>query len=260
MAETVWRMHMGGGQLVATAIHDGHALRPEVAELIALSDAERLREEDPFTAQWTTIAPTRVVGTRSRFEVDLNRARERAVYRVPNDAWGLSVWRVEPAEGLVQRSLDEYDAFYSSMRDLFAELTRAYGKFVVYDLHSYNHRRAGPDESPADEQGHPQVNIGTGTMNRERWAPVVDRFMAELRRFEFPGGRLDVRENVKFRGGNFVRWLHEAFPTSGCGLAVEFKKFFMNEWTGVRDERLVVAIREALRTTIPGVLEELTRV
>ena len=259
MAEAIWRLHLGGGQLVATAIHDGHELRPEVAELMALPDAERLREEDPFTARWTAVAPTRVVGTRSRFEVDLNRAREKAVYRLPDDAWGLSVWKVEPSDGLVQRSLEEYDAFYSSMRDLFTELTRAYGQFVVYDLHSYNHRRAGPDEPPADDQGHPQVNIGTGTMDRGRWAPVVNRFMAELGRFDFPSGRLDVRENVKFRGGNFVRWLHEAFPTSGCGLAIEVKKFFMDEWTGAQDEQLVVAIREALRATIPGVLEELAK-
>jgi hypothetical protein len=69
MSEPVWRLHLGGGQLVATAIHDGHELRPEVADLMALSDAERLREEDPFTAEWTTIAPTRLVGTRSKFEV-----------------------------------------------------------------------------------------------------------------------------------------------------------------------------------------------
>ncbi|UCF32752.1 MAG: N-formylglutamate amidohydrolase [Phycisphaerales bacterium] len=259
MAEKIWRLHLGGGQLVATAIHDGHELRPEVAKVMALSDAERLREEDPFTGRWTAIAPTRVVGTRSRFEVDLNRAREKAVYRVPDDAWGLSVWKVKPSDGFVRRSLAEYDAFYASMRDLFTELTCAYGQFVVYDLHSYNHRRAGPDGPPADEQGHPQVNIGTGTMDRRRWAPVVDRFIAELGSFDFPGGRLDVRENVKFQGGNFVRWLHEAFPTSGCGLAIEVKKFFMDEWAGVQDEQLIVAIREALRATIPGVLEELSR-
>jgi hypothetical protein len=259
MVEPIWRLHLGGGQLVATAIHDGHELRPEVAELMALSDAERLREEDPFTAGWTTIAPTRVVATRSRFEVDLNRPREKAVYRSPDDAWGLSVWKAELPEEIVQRSLEEYDAFYSSMRELFTELTRTYGKFVVYDLHSYNHRRPGPDEPAGDEQGHPQVNIGTGTMDRGRWAPVVDRFIAVLRRFDFPDGRLDVRENVKFRGGNFVKWLHETFPTSGCGMAIEFKKFFMDEWTGERNEQFVAAIRDALRATVPGVRVELSR-
>ena len=259
MADAIWRLNSGEGQLVATAIHDGHELRPEVAELMALSDAERLREEDPFTAEWTSIAPTRVVGTRSRFEVDVNRARARAVYRTPEDAWGLSVWRAEPSDDLVQRSLEEYDEFYASMRELFTELTCAHGRFVVYDLHSYNHRRAGPYEPPADAAGLPQINVGTGTMERRRWAPVVDRFVAELRGFDFPGGPLDVRENVKFRGGNFVSWLHESFPASGCGLAIEVKKFFMDEWTGARDEQLSRALEEALRATVPGVLEELSR-
>ena len=42
---------------------------------------------------------------------------------------------------------------------------------VVFDLHTYNHRRNGPDGPPADPAGNPQVNIGTGTMNRDRWAP-----------------------------------------------------------------------------------------
>ena len=31
-------------------------------KLFALSDADRLREEDPFTGHWTSIAPTRLIG------------------------------------------------------------------------------------------------------------------------------------------------------------------------------------------------------
>jgi N-formylglutamate deformylase len=37
------------GPIVGTAIHAGHELRPEVAGCIALSDSQRLREEDPYT-------------------------------------------------------------------------------------------------------------------------------------------------------------------------------------------------------------------
>ncbi len=88
---------------------------------------------------------------------------------------------------------------------------------------------------------------------------VVDRFMARLRSYDFPGGELDVRENVKFAGGHFSRWVHETFPSTGCVLAVEFKKFFMDEWTGEPDEDLVAAIGDGLRSTVPDVLEELGR-
>ena len=105
----------------------------------------------------------------------------------------------------------------------------------------------------------PEVNIGTGTMNRTRWAPLVDRFIADLCAFDFLGRHLDVRENVKFKGGQFSRWIHQTFPESGCALAVEFKKFFMDEWTGKPDFEQLEAIRQALESTRPGVLEVLSR-
>lgn len=251
--ETIWRLTKGEGPLLATAVHDGHHSRDEVVRHYALDNLARLREEDPFTGEWTQVAPTRVVGTHSRFEVDLNRPRDKAVYRVPGDAWGLQVWRDDPPEALFQRSLAAYDAFYATMHELFTELTIAHGKFIVYDLHTYNHRRNGPDGPEADPAENPQVNIGTGTLDRSRWAPVVDTFIERLRAVEFPGGKLDVRENVKFRGGNWPRWIHEQFPESGCAIAIEFKKFFMDEWSGEPDHQLVDAIRDALRSTIPSV-------
>jgi N-formylglutamate amidohydrolase len=89
MVEPIWQLVHGEGPLVAAAIHAGHAVRNEVAGYFALDDDGRLREEDPFTDTWAEIAPSRVVALRSRFEVDFNRPREKAVYRRPEDAWGL---------------------------------------------------------------------------------------------------------------------------------------------------------------------------
>jgi N-formylglutamate deformylase len=255
--EDFWKLIAGDGPLVATAIHDGHAVRDEVGSLLTISDADRLREEDPFTSGWTAVAPTRIIGLRSRFEVDLNRPRDRAVYIKPKDAWGLRVWRSKPPDDLVACSLAGYDAFYRAAGELFGSIAKRYGRFVVFDLHSYNHRRNGPDGEPADLETNPQVNVGTGSMDRALWARVVDRFISNLSAFDFPGGRLDVRENVKFKGGQFSQWVHESFPRNGCALAVEFKKFFMDEWTGVPEGELVRAIGEALSSTVPGVLEEL---
>ena len=255
----IWREELGDGPHVATAVHAGHEVRDEVLALMALGDGDRLREEDPYTGDWTIIAPTRIIALRSRFEVDLNRSRPEAKYRTPQQAWGLRVWNGDLPDDVVGRSLEGYDAFYARMSELLSEVERAHGRFVVYDLHSYNHRRDGPDAPASDPRGNPQVNVGTGSMNRARWAPLVDRFMADLSSHDFPGGRLDVRENVKFQGGNFPQWIHETFPETGCALAIEFKKFFMDEWTGEPDAAVVVAITEALRSTVPGVLEELQR-
>jgi len=252
-----WRIERGDGPLVAVALHNGHGVRDEVARLLALPEADRLREEDPFTGEWAALAPTRVIALRSRFEIDLNRPRDEAFYRTPEDAWGLQVWKGEPPEGLVKRSLEEHDAFYSQMEAVLKDVQRRHGRFVVFDLHSYNHRREGPGGPPAPADGNPQVNLGTGTMDRQHWAPVVDRFISDLRAFDFPGGALDVRENVKFRGRQMPQWVHRTFPAAGCVLAVEVKKFFMDEWTGVRDRTLFDAVGRAVASTVPGILEEL---
>lgn len=239
--------------LIATAIHDGHELRPDVSELMILPDQERLREEDPYTGGWTVVAPTRIVARRSRFEVDLNRPRERSVYRKPEDAWGLRMWRTRPSRSHVDRSLAQYDGFYEALGEIFSEAAARHGVFVVLDIHSYNHRRGGPEAPPESPEDNPEVNIGTGTMVRERWAPLVDGFISDLREFDFGGRKLDVRENVRFRGGRMSQWTHQSFPETGCVLAVEFKKFYMNEWTGELFPREHALILEALRSTVAGV-------
>jgi N-formylglutamate amidohydrolase len=250
----------GQEPVAAAAIHNGHALRGEVEEIMALGDSGRLREEDPHTGIWTSVATTQFIAHRSRFEVDLNRPREKAVYRSPEDAWGLQVWKREPPADLLERSLHEYDAFYAEAHRIFSEMERRFGHFFVLDLHSYNHRRRGPDEPPEDAALNPEVNVGTGTLDRTRWAQLIDRFIGDLTAFEFLGRHLDVRENVRFRGGRFPRWIHETFPDSACCLAIEVKKFFMDEWTGELLPEDVEAVPQALRSTLAGVLESLEKV
>jgi predicted N-formylglutamate amidohydrolase len=101
-----------------------------------VSESDRTREEDPFTAMWTTVADTQIVVKRSRFEFDLNRPREQAVYLSLEDSWGLSVWHTLPSEEIVARSLAEYDAFYATVQQLFTDLEQRFGRFVVFDLHT----------------------------------------------------------------------------------------------------------------------------
>jgi N-formylglutamate deformylase len=255
----MWAVERGKGPLIATAIHDSHELRAEVAALSVLDEAIRLREEDPHTGRLTDVAPTRIIPKRSRFEVDLNRSRGRAVYLGPEDAWGLELWREPPQGELLATSLGIYDAFYRLLGEILEQARTSHGRFVVLDLHSYNHRRDGPDEPPADEAANPEVNVGTGTLDRARWGNLVERFMEDLGSADVGGRRLDVRENVRFRGGHMSRWIHEEFPDSGCVLAIEFKKVFMDEWSGIVDENQMQGLRAALASTVPGLLEELER-
>jgi hypothetical protein len=48
--EPMFQIERGDGPLVAAAIHDGHAVRPELNEWLALDDGQRLREEDRLPA------------------------------------------------------------------------------------------------------------------------------------------------------------------------------------------------------------------
>jgi len=256
---SLWTVEQGEGPLLAVALHSGHDLRAELGQIVALDEFSRRREEDPFTDDWTTIFPNRIIVQRSRFEVDLNRPRDASVYASPAESWGLRVWRQTPTTEMVARSLAEYDCFYSMLAQLLDQMVARYGKIAVYELHSYNYRRAGPDSEEESAHLNPDINLGTATLNRDYWAPLLDRFIAELQHFPFPDRRLDVRENVKFYGRHFPFWIHRRYPEGVCVLSIEVKKFFMDEWTGEPCQQQLKAVQEALASTIPGIIEELQK-
>ena len=174
-------------------------------------------------------------------------------------AWGLPVWKRPLGSKEVEASLDEYDAIYAELKRILDRLAQHHERILILDLHAYNYRREGPGSPPADPETHPEVNIGTGSMDRQLCGHIVERFMGDLRAYDFFGRHLDVRENVKFRGRQLAQWIHSTYPGVACVIAVEFKKFYMDEWTGVGDVEQIQAIRDALRSTLPGLYEELKR-
>jgi N-formylglutamate amidohydrolase len=228
--------------LIATAVHNGHELRPELAEISALDEVTRLREEDPHTGTLARRFANSVVVNRSRFEVDVNRERDQAVYLTTEDAWGLEAWHRPLEEEEIARSLGLYDRFYSDLAAALDGLVRDNGGFVLYDIHSYNHRRSGAPD-PAEES--PVVNVGTGSLP-VKWKGIADAFIESAREGSFDGRPLDVRENVRFRGRQVAAWVHERYGEVGCALAIELKKVFMDERSGEVDrdrlERLGAAI------------------
>ncbi|HEY4071066.1 MAG TPA: N-formylglutamate amidohydrolase [Sphingomicrobium sp.] len=235
-SERWWTVRHGPGPVVATAIHNGHDLRAEAARAMALSDPDRVREEDPFTGEAVLDVPTHVIVHRSRFEFDLNRAPESAVYRKPEESWGLKVWNEEPDDAFVARSLTIHADYYRMLGALLDGVAMRHERFVLIDVHSYNHRREGPDAQPTPQAEAPDINIGTFSMPRTEWAFLIDPLIEMLRGFDFNGRRLDVRENVAFQGkGCQTRFVHERYPLRGCAIALEFKKFFMDEWSGEPD-------------------------
>jgi N-formylglutamate deformylase len=250
-----WEVELRDSPVIGTAIHAGSRLRKESLAIAGLSEAERLREEDPFTDRLIADFPNRIIVHRSRFEVDLNRPRADAVYQLPDDAWGLDLWRVPPSVEEIERSRHLYDEFYDALGQRLDALASR-GPFVVLDLHSYNHRRDGAHE-PAAAEANPEINVGTGALDRARWGNLVDRFIATLAACDIDGHRLDARENIRFRGGELSRWVAQRHPGSGCALAIEFKKVFMDEWTGELDERHLGQLGDALVSVVPALLEEM---
>ena len=244
LPERWWTVTRGPGPVLATAIHDGHDLRPDVAKAMALQEAQRLREEDPFTGQAVVGVPTHIIVHRSRFEFDLNRAAGEAVYCTPEQCWGLDVWHNRPTADLVDGSLAIHAAYYRMLGDLLDAIAADHDRFVLLDVHSYNHRRDGPDGAAMSQDQAPDINIGTFSMPRDEWAFLLDPLMEEMRRFDFNGRSLDVRENVAFQGkGEQTRFVHDRYP-QGCAIALEFKKFFMDEWTGAPDPAELKAMRD----------------
>ncbi len=218
---------------------------------MALSDEDRLREEDPFTGEAARAIAQHIVAHRSRFEFDLNRDRNNAVYQTREQSWGLEVWKpggLDPR--LVRGSLDLHARYYRMLGSLLDDLADRHQRFLVIDVHSYNHRRNGTDGEPAPPEEAPDINIGTFSMPREQWAFLVDPLMDAMRNFDFNGRLLDVRENVAFQGkGEQTRFVHQRYPGQGCAIALEFKKFFMDEWSGKPDNDEVAAMRALVANT-----------
>lgn len=248
----LWTLKFGASPLIGTAIHDGHAIRPHLVKQMALDEAGRLREEDPFTAHFIADMPTQIVVHRSRFEVDLNRSPESAVYLDPEQAWGLEVWNEKPDQNARADLLHQHASYYRLLNYVLNQAEAQFGKFIVLDVHSYNHRRDGAGSPPTEQRDAPDINIGTFSMDRERWAHVVEPFMDSLRTSRVRGRPIDVRENVAFQGkGEQTRFIHEHFPSSGCAIAVELKKIFMDEWTGKPDHAAIEDLRAAITGSLP---------
>ncbi len=244
--------------IICTAIHNGHEVSKEVLKNLAVSEETRLKEEDSYTEKFTQFSSNTIIGRTSRFEIDLNRSKEKCIYMKPEDAWGLDIRKGTPSDLVISRSLKKYQEFYTSAKKQFLQLENKFGKFFVYDIHSYNHHRKGSEAEFDDPKLNPEIIIGTNNMS-EKWSPLVDKIQNKLTSFDYFGRSLDVRKNVKFPGGHFSRWIHSNFPDSACCIAIEFKKIWMDEWTGKIYESKLSKLINALNSTYALIENELTK-
>lgn len=215
--------------LVAAAIHNGHQISRSFSEKMLISAEERLFEEDPYTERFTASFCNRLIVYTSRFEVDLNRSADKSVYLTPQEAWGLNIWQQQPSEQMIISSREKYIHFYNELFDQLSRLHDRYGNFFVWDIHSYNSRL--PAGSKEDRNLEPDIMIGLNNMPH-KWFSLVEKIRDSFSKFDFFGRKLAVTTQGKYTGGNFSRWIHNTFPDSAMCIALEFKKIFMDQWTG----------------------------
>ena len=240
--------------ILAFALHDGHWIDESLRAYLLLDEQGRAREEDPYTGYMIADLPvTTVVVHTSRFQLDLNRVKDKSVYARPEDAWGLNVWSGLPVAAIEEQHA-RYDAFYNRVRVLTEEAIKMHGYFLILDVHSYNHRRESPFKE-ADQETHPEINLGT-FYNKERWLSLCDSYNSFLSESSILGHQPDVRQNVIFKGGAFAQWVTDQFGNYGPVLSIEFKKSFMDEWTCIADIPHVNNLRQLLQSSVSFLQKE----
>lgn len=248
-----WNTIVSGGPVCATAIHAGHVVRSDLEPHLAIDPEDRRREEDPLTDYFLSLADNLVRVNRSRFECDMNRSRDRCISDDPEDTWGLKIWDNNLPDEQKEKSRRLHDRFYSDMRSLMDRLLERHERILVLDLHSYNHMRDGPDGKPAPAKDNPDIDIGATTLDKAVFSDLLSALTIGLGRLPVRGRKPEIGENIRYPdGGNFPEWLHEIYPERACVVTLEYKKIFMDEWTGSLD----IGAAQDLRTGLMHALGE----
>ena len=222
------------------AVHDGHQFRRELWEQCLHSEYDRWFEEDPCTKEFVKTHPIIIAGCDSRFEYDLNRDPENAIYE---DAWGKQLWKSPLSKEQHAKSLGKHESFYTVVRALIKKLEGKFGVCVVYDMHSYNWRRWDREV--------PVINLGTANIDNERFGSMVEDWRQSLSELILPNAIESTSKiNDTFQGnGYFLKFITKNFKNT-LVLATEFKKIYCDEIGQIMYPEVVSAIERQLQNKI----------
>jgi N-formylglutamate amidohydrolase len=228
-------------------------MREELLPLSAPTEAIRLYEEDPYTERLLAPFPVAVWTDVSRFELDLNRPEETAVYLDACMCWGIVPWRAPLPPDVLERSREKHREAMACLDALVDEAVERFGKAVVLDLHSYNYQRQGPVPAWWEDLSKPAINLGT-LDSHTRFRPLLDALLEEFARVRWGDRPVTVGENVVFKGGYVHRRLQARHPEKVVCPSIELKKIFMDEHTGELQEeafaKLVTDVDDAILRAI----------
>ncbi|NAY90879.1 hypothetical protein GTQ34_03015 [Muricauda sp. JGD-17] len=231
---------------VCGAVHDGHQFRKSLWDNCLHSEYERWYEEDPNTMEMVQSHPIVIAGRDSRFEYDLNRPPETAIF---DTAWGKKLWRSPLSDVEKEQSLQKHANFFKVTHALMTKLESLYPKVIVFDMHSYNWKRWDREV--------PVWNLGTTNVDNDRFGSLIEHWRSQLETIQLPNGlKTTSKINDTFFGnGYFLKYITQNFKNS-LVLATEISKIYCDEHSGVIYPEVVRAVEEQLKTLIPRMVVE----
>lgn len=223
------------------AIHNGHQFRKELWSKCLHTEYDRWYEEDPETENMVKHHPIVISGMDSRFEYDLNRDPDNAIYE---NAWGKRLWKEPLTQEERLKSLKKYQNFYKMVHALIKTLEDKFGCCIVYDMHSYNWKRWDREV--------PTWNLGTSNVDGERYKNSIEDWRTELSEIKLPNGiPTTAKVNDTFKGnGYFLKHITNNFNHT-LVLATEVAKIYCDEEAQVLYPDVISAIRKGLKTRLP---------
>jgi len=226
---------------ICAAIHDGHQFRKELWDNCLHTEYDRWYEEDPETKNMIASHPIVIAGCDSRFEYDLNRAPEDAVFVT---AWGKQLWKTPLPEAQKQKSLAKHEAFYKVVHTLVKTIETKHKLAIVYDMHSYNWQRWDREV--------PTWNLGTINVDNERFGPDIEAWRQSLSEMQLPN---DIKSTALindtfFGNGYFLKYITNSFKNT-LVLATEIAKVYCNEYEQVNFPEVVNSVEKQLRERLP---------
>lgn len=225
---------------VCGAVHDGHQFRKELWDNCLHTEYERWFEEDPKTKEMVKSHPIVIAGCDSRFEYDLNRHPNTAIY---DDAWGKQLWKSPLPENQKTKSLQKHANFYKVVHALIKKIEEKFGVCVVYDMHSYNWKRWTREV--------PTWNLGTSNIDSHRFKNDIETWRAVLEKTPFPSGiKSTSLINDTFQGnGYFLKYITQNFNNT-LVLATEIAKIYCDELAQIMYPEVVSVVEKHLRIAL----------
>ena len=223
------------------AVHDGHQFRKELWDNCLHTEYDRWYEEDPETKHMIASHPIVIAGCDSRFEYDLNRTPEEAVFET---AWGKQLWKAPLPDEQKKISQQKHANFYSVVEALISKLEEKFGVCIVYDMHSYNWQRWDREV--------PTWNLGTSNVDNKRFGECIEAWRTSLASIKLPHNiKQTSKINDTFQGnGYFLNFITQNFKNT-LVLATEIAKVYCDEYNQIVYPEVVTAVEHQLKEILP---------